>query len=307
MRLHLRRTLVAALCVAGSGCASVPYRLEPALAAGASRVKVRTQVAQQHVSIEVLPSGYGSSSSGRLSGMVVGALIDAGVESRRSRDAERRIRPLRSVIRDLDHPARVWERLVPGLQAIDRPEVVDVLTSRDMLPVTVDDVRDSAFVSLATSYDLSPNASVLEMHTDYWFYARGSTSPAAVGSVSYWSSQIGRSPDGESWREDEEAISLWAANDGAAYRAALDEAIAETVRMLRLALPFATGRDVAASESIDVTYDVVHGRGDFGIDEGRSRFQAKVLERSAERLVLQVDGGPFYSLPAAEAWERRLP
>ena len=242
---RLRRTLVVMLCAFVPACATVPYRLGSASAGRVETAKVRTQVAQQSVSIEVLASGYGGH-SGRLRGMLVGAMIDAGVESSRSRDAERRIRPLRSAIQDLDHPARLWEKLVPGLQSIDRPEVVDVLTSRDVMPVTADDVRDSAFVSLATSYDLSPDASVLEMHTDYWFYLRGSTQPAAIGSVSYWSSQIGRSPDGETWQEDEEAIALWAANAGAAYRAALDEGIAETVKMLRIALPFAAGRDVAS-------------------------------------------------------------
>jgi hypothetical protein len=162
-------------------------------------------------------------------------------------------------------------------------------------------------VSLTTSYSLSPDASVLEMHTDYWFFLRGSTQPAALGAVSYWSSQIGRSPDGETWQEDEAAVALWAANAGAAYRAALDEGIAETVKMLRRALPFAAGRDVAAGEPVEVRYDVVHGRGDFGISEGQSRFQGSVLERTGERLVLHVYGGPIYSLPAAEVWERRLP
>ncbi len=303
---RLSRTLAALLCVFAPACATVPYRLGSASAGHVETLKVRTQVAQETVSIEVLASGYGSH-SGRLSRMGVGALIDAGVASSRSRDAERRIRPLRAALGDLDHPARLWERLVPGIQSIEWPEVVDVSTSRDLMDVTSDDVRDSAFVSLATSYSLSPDASVLEMHTDYWFFPRGSTQPAAIGAVSYWSSQIGRSPDGETWQEDEPAVALWAANAGAAYRAALDEGIAETVKMLRMALPFAAGRDVAAREPVEVKYDVVHGRGDFGISEGQSRFQGSVLERTGERLVLQVSGGPIYSLPAAEVWERRLP
>lgn len=53
------------------------------------------------------------------------------------------------------------------------------------------------------------------MHTDYSLHLRGSTSPAAIGSVHYWSRRIGSSPDAVEWKEDEEAIALWAADAAA--------------------------------------------------------------------------------------------
>jgi hypothetical protein len=289
------------LCIFVPGCATIKYRLDPATAAQVDTAKARTQVAQEHVSIKILASSYGG-------GGLLGAAINAGVESSRRKDADRRVQPLLKAVENLDHRAKVWEKLVPALQSAEWPKVVDVKTAPDLMPVTAEDVRDSAFVSLSTSYSLSPNASVLEMHTSYHFYMRGSTSPAAIGGLSYWSKQIGKTPDGKKWTEDEDAIALWVANDGAAYRAAVDEGIAETVKMLRIALPFVGGKDLAGTgESVEIKYNVTHGRGDFGISEGQSKFQGRVLERNAERLVFQAYGGPIYSVPAAEIQERRLP
>lgn len=300
------RLLLVLSCLFVTGCAGISYRLEPASAARVESAKVRSLVPQSDLAIKVLTSTYGGGFG------LIGALVDSGVNKRRGSDAERRVAPLLKEVQDVDLRARLWEELVPAIHSVEWPRVVDVQTAPASAPVTTEDVKESAFVSLTTTYNLSPNASVFEMHSYYTFFLRGNTSPAAFGSVSYWSKEIGKGVDGKT-KEDEDAIALWSAAGGAAYRTAVDEGIRETVRMLGLALPFVGGKQVGSlGEATEVKYDATHGRGDFGLKASRTAYRGAVLERGPERLVFRVESGSFFpgslfSVPAAEVEERRQP
>ena len=293
--------LVAFLSLLGSGCAGIPSRLEPAVASRVESAKVQSWVAQDQLAIKVMASTYGSGLG------LIGAIVDSGVTKGRASDAERRVAPLRKEVPDVDVRARLWEKLVPAVKSVEWPRVVEVETVSAPAVVKPEHVRGSAFVSLATSYDLSPNASVFEMHSHYTLYVAGSTAPAAIGSVSYWSRLIGKGPDGKA-KEDEEAIALWSAEGGASYRAAVDEGIAEIIRMLGIALPYVGGKEAGGpAEAAEIKVDVTHGRGDFGLKTSRTTYRGTVLERGPERLVFRASPGWILSIPAADIEERRLP
>lgn len=257
-------------------------------------------LAQDKVSIKILASGYGSG------GGLIGAVIDASVTANRLKDAKNQVQPLLKEINDLDVRAKFWEKLTPAIKSPDWPRIVEVKTTSTPTVVTDADVKDSALIVLDTSYVLSPNAAVLEMHTFYRLYVQGSTSVAAVGQVSFWSKQIGKSVDGKEWKEGQEAVALWAADGGTAFRATIDEGIAETVRMLRVALPYLGGRNVAGlGERRIIKYNVINGRGDFGINSRRSAFSGRILDRAGDRIIFQLDRGPVYSVPSAEVEEQK--
>ncbi len=300
------RLLLALSCLFVTGCAGISYRLEPATASRVDSAKVRSLVPQSDLSIKVLASTYGGGFG------VIGAIVDSGVNKGRKSDAERRVAPLLKEVQDVDVRTRLWEKLGPAIHSVEWPRVVDVQTASAHAEIDLEDVKESAFVSLTTTYNLSPNGSVFEMHSFYTFYLQGSTKPAAFGSVSYWSKEIGKGQDGKT-KEDEDAIALWSAARGAAYRSAVDEGIGETVRMLGIALPFVGGKQVGAlGEAAEVKYDATHARGDFGLKTSRTTYRGTVLDRGPERLVFRVASGSFfsgslYSVPAAEIEERKLP
>jgi hypothetical protein len=297
--IHCFLVLAAVLLV--SGCAGVPYRLEPASAARLDTARARSVVSQEKISIEVMASSYGSGLG------LIGALIDSGVTKGRTSDAERRVAPLRDQTQDLDFRAKFWEQLGPAIQAVEWPSITDVQTATAWAPLPAADVKESHLLDLQTSFWLSPNSAVLRIQTTFSLHMKGSATPAAIGSVSYWSRDIGKAAEGK-YKEDEEAVALWAADNCAAYRAAVDEGIAETVKMLRMALPYAGGRDVSKpGPAAEFKYDLTHGRGDFGLKSWRDTLRGAVLERTDDRLMLQVQPGPIFSIPMAEAEERKLP
>jgi hypothetical protein len=242
------------------------------------------------------PDGFG----------LIGALIDSGVTKGRASDAELRVAPLRDQTEDLDFREEFWNQLEPAIQAVEWPRITDMQTAEAWAPLAAADLKEANFVDLHTSFSLSPNSAVLRIHTNFSLYMKGSTTPAAVGSVSYSSRDVGKVTEGK-YKEDEEAVALCTADDCAAYRAAVDEGIAETVKMLRIALPYAGGRDVSKRGSAaEFKYDLTHARGDFGLKSWRATLRGAVLERTDDRLMLQVQPGPIYSIPMAEAEEQKL-
>lgn len=283
------------------GCAEIPYRLEPAQAARLDAASAKSVVSPEKVSIEVMASTYGAGFG------LIGALVDSGVNKGRASDAERRIVPLRDQTQDLEFQAKFWEQLGPAIQALEWPKVVNVETAKAWTQLAPADVKDTHLLHLYTSHTLSPNSAVLRIVTSFSLYMKGSTKPAAVGSVTYWSRDIGKGVEGK-YKEDEEAVALWTLDNGAAYRAAVEEGISETLKMLRIALPYTGGKDIPRPVQVaEFKYDLTHGRGDFGLKSWRTTLRGTVLERTSDRVMIQVQPGPIYSIPAAEAEEKKLP
>ena len=295
----LGAVLLATAVLAVSGCVVITYRLEPAHVARLDQARARSVVSPEKISIEVMASSYGAGLG------LIGALVDSGVNKGRATDAERRAAPLREQTQDLDFRAKFWEQLGPGIQDLEWPKVEDVETAKVWKLLADADVKDSHLIQLHTSHSLSPNGAVLRISTSFSFHMKGSAKTAAIGSVTYYSRDIGKVVEGK-YKEDEEAVALWTADNCAAYRAAVEEGIAENVKMLRIALPYAGGKDVPPPIQVaEFKYDVTHGRGDFGLKSWRTTLRGTVLERTSERLMVRVGPGPIYSVPVAEIEETK--
>ncbi|MDD8027306.1 MAG: hypothetical protein PHI34_12415 [Acidobacteriota bacterium] len=278
------------------GCVTpIPFQLDPVSVDRVGDVRASACINQDNISIQVMASGYGSGFG------LIGAIVDAGVNSSRRSGAEETIAPLREKTKDIKLSDDLLNALTPMLKELPWPRVLDVQMSAKSLAVTPVDVTDNSVLRLYTDYRLSSTADVLEMTTGFAFYLKGDTTASSSGSVYYASKRIGRNEE-----ENEAAIKLWADNEAALYREALGLGIKETVKMLNAALPYA-GRKTPArpmEERVGIRVRLTHGRGDFGIKYTGTPLYGWILEQSEDRLLFQSEGGHLYSIPTSDIIKR---
>jgi hypothetical protein len=273
------------------GCTAASiYRLDPAASDRVGEVNAVVCVENENISIKVLASGYG------VGGGLVGALIDAGVESKRKKEAMKIVAPLREKTRDIDFRETLRHALLPMMKQLSWPQIVDLKAKSRSALITAADVKERSFLEIHSIYQLSPGAEVLEISTGFALYLQGSTKAAVVGSVRYSSERIG------TLEENDEAIALWAQNDAAVYRQALNQGIGQTVKMLNAALPYAGGKSFLhpVSEIKKIKIRIAHGRGDYGIKQPGMNISGWIVEENENRIIFQSQFGGFISFPRSD-------
>lgn len=198
-----------------TGCVGPRPTLKPAVVATVNRTGVRFFMPQTEVKAEFLESGYGGG------GGLIGAIIDASVTSGRQANAEKRVQELRAKVRDLDVRGlytRALSNTVMGVSWLKADRFED-LPGTKLPPVKKETVAQCALLNVGADYYISQDCRVLVLTTGLGFYPPGKPrTPTAANIVSYHSAEVGK-PDAE------QAIALWAADDGAAFRKAVLEAI----------------------------------------------------------------------------------
>jgi hypothetical protein len=273
------------------GCSTpTPYRLDPPADDRVGEVNAALCVENDSISIKVLQSGYGSGSG------LVGALIDAGVNAKREKEARKMAAPLQEKTTDLHFRDALSDALLPMVKELSWPQIVDLKTKSKSALIKADDVSERSHLEIYSIYQLAPTAEVLEISTGFAIYLRGVARAIVVGSVRYSSERIGK------FEENDEAIALWAENDAAAYRQALTMGIEETVKMLRQALPYAGGKSALppVTELKKMKIRIAHGRGDYGIKQPGTLITGWVVEENAERMIFQSQTGSFISFPKSD-------
>lgn len=145
--------------------------------------------------------------------------------------------------------------------------------------------------------ELSPDSAVLAIRSVVDFLPSAeSPAPAARLRITYRSEPIGDVADGD-------AIARWADQQGRAYRAELTEAIAESIKLVRLATEFMGHGPSGGGPPQDIWVCLTWGRPGFGRKMNSVKLSGDVVEESDKRLVLR-GAGEFYSLPKS-AIERR--
>jgi hypothetical protein len=271
---------------------TAPSRLDPAVADRVGEVNAKVCVVSDKITMLVLPSEYGHRGGG-----LVGVLVDAGVNSSRKEDAGRIIIPLQEKTGDIDFRGLLRDALLPMVKELSWPRIVDVKTTAESAPITPDDVLERSVLALSTTYELSPTAEVLEMSTQFALYMKDGLKAVVSGSVAYSSERIGTT------EVNDEAIALWAENDAAAYRQALNQGIAETIKMLGLALPYAGGK-TAQRPAGDLRKMEVRvfrrGRGEYGSEAEPSVISGWPIEAKGNRAMIQTKLGGFLSFPKSD-------
>ena len=273
------------------GCSTpIPYRLDPLAGDRVGEVNATACVENESISVKVLVSTYGSG------GGLVGALVDAGVEAKRKKEAIKIIAPLKEKTKDINFRDALRTALLPMVKELSWPQIADLNTQSKSAMITAADVSERSHLEIYSTYQLSPTAEVLEIATGFAIYPMGVTKAMVVGGVRYSSERIGE------FEENDEAIALWAENDAAAYRQALTLGIEETVKMLKLALPYAGGKSELPPENElkKMKIRIAHGRGDYGIKQPGTTITGWVIEEKENRMIFQSQIGGFVSFPKSD-------
>jgi hypothetical protein len=220
--------LLASLAV---GCVPVHIPLTAEHAAMVGPTRVHASIPQEEVTAVVEKSYVGMVAGG---GMLL-ALVDAAVESNRASAANKLIEPIRRDVSDFDFRAQFYAALEKTLRGIATIKLakfepaVKPLSDKDRDALRKQ-IPEQAFLSVATRYELTSDFQALWVITEASLWLRDKEDAVYLAKYHYYTPPIAPAKDSEA------AAAAWAANRGAALRAALTEGIAETMKMFRLDL-----------------------------------------------------------------------
>lgn len=132
-------------------------------------------------------------------------------------------------------------------------------------------------MEVKTEYELSVNSLRLEMHSTAEMYVAGRGDPVYANKFYYQSEPVAGSTS---------ATILWAGNNGAPYRRAVAEGVAEIARMIAL--------DVAQANTVPAAAKKMT----LALANGSTRtpdVTGTVLRQRPGRIVLRADAGGLYS------------
>jgi hypothetical protein len=285
------RTVGAAflLCLVG-GCAGTPATLKPEVVSTVTCTGVRNFVPQVEVKAQYVLSGYGAG------GGLIGAIVDAGVNSGRQNNAEKRVQQLREQVKDVDFRGLYWQAIsnaVTGVSWLKADNIEDI-KGTTLPPVGKMMVAQRAVLNIGTDYYISQDCRVFVVSTGLGFFAPGKRgAPKAATMVAYHSAEIGK-PDAA------QAIALWGADGAAAFRKAVQEGITENAKLVRYALEYMGGATSANAPQVTIRARVLHARGDYGIKAGQVTMKGTITEDGPDRLIFRNAAGHFFSLPRGE-------
>jgi hypothetical protein len=274
--------------------AEIPYRLDKATAGLVGDVHAEICVLNNGISIEAPPSdsqflGRGLGADIALIKSIVGKNV-----------AEETIVPLREMIKDIDFRAVLQAALLPMVKELSWPRIID-LQARDGAALSKKKdillkVNEGSFLDIYSSFQLSPNAEVLRILTGFTLYLKGSAKAAVAGRVYFSSARIGK------FEVDDDAIALWAGDNGAAFRQALNQGIEDTVKMLNCILLNAGGKTFLQPDSkfYMLRIRTEYGEGSSNPKKEGKSFIGLLVEENENRVILQTGSDYFSSIPRSD-------
>lgn len=273
--------LIAALML--SACASAPTRvaLEPATKQKLNEVKVLSLLPQDEVIVRAETFG----ASAALGGGLIGAVIDSKVAEGRQNTVQATMAPFYGAVDDFDYRPSFQQALNTTLST-GMPVKFSALESTSLIPLSQELESRVAAMSagtgmmfLRTSYDFTSDFTRLNVVTYADIKVPGAQAPVFMNTFYYQSKAHGSGGN--------ESVRAWSSNQGAAYRAALNEATKEITRMLAMDLA-ASASDPA--DAPKATLQKVDGA-------LRQPIAGTVLATGADRKIVRNIAGNMYSLP----------
>lgn len=310
--MTLRYALAVALLICGRGAFAqvVVEQNCAALSAGdAERVRnirVMSAIPQDDVRKHTLPMirtqvqpGAGMGSGGLIGAIVGGIIADAIINSQIQKDVERAtlaFAPLIEQVKDFDFRGQFWARLEWSLDEDSRFRVLEIATfdsERGYVeqPQTVRGERVDAVLDLRTEYALSADLRVFVIRTSALLQSQPdgrelyrcryafATPPVAAGSY-------------------EAAITAWAADEAALYRAAAVIGMQQTLKMLRYDL---VGADAPRPSGEEVSLTAAQ-RGVPSPGAGPVPSTANVVEREDNLIIARDRRGVMRSVMQDETF-----
>jgi hypothetical protein len=254
-----------------AGCAPpihVPFKPEHASRNLDARVYV--SIAQDEINAFVEPSNLSVGAGG---GLLVG-LIDAGINSYRTSRANRLIEPVRKELGDIDFRGVFLAslektlRALPTIQMTNIDSTAKVVSDKDRDRLR-NELSETGLLSISTTYELGADFRSFYIATTVSLWLRDAKEATYLASYRYYTPPIVPSDD-----DREAAAKAWAIDHGAPVRSALQEGIAETMKMMQLdfrpspeVLPapdempkFAAGSILTKASPADLTFLAVDGK-----------------------------------------------
>jgi hypothetical protein len=264
-----------------AGCSSAPPpRLGPGLAAQVRSTEVQSVIRRATLTVaavEARPPTVG----------LIGAAIRQGMQS----VATGRLSGLNQLTNDIDFPAEYGNELALAVKNVVWLHAVNVLHSSDDIPPGHDGTsKTQSVLRVETRQELSPDSAVLTIRSivEFFVSAEAETPSARVATI-YRSEAIGDVAGGD-------AVEMWADQGGRSYRAALTEAIRESVKLARWALESMAHSPRGGGPPEEIWTCLTWGRPGFGRKMNAVKLVGAVVEETDKRLALQ-GAGVFYSLP----------
>ncbi|HEY1267918.1 MAG TPA: hypothetical protein VGH16_11740 [Candidatus Binatia bacterium] len=253
-----------------AGCAPpiyVPFKVENTPQTLDTRVYV--SISQDEINAFVEPSNLSVGAGG---GLLV-ALIDAGVNSYRTSRANRLIEPVRKEVGDIDFRGVFLASLEKTLRALPTIQMTKIdSTAKAVSDKDRDNLRkelpETGLLSISTKYELGADFQSFYITTVVSLWLRDAKEATYLARYHYYTPPILPSDDREA------AANAWAIDHGAPVRAALQEGIAETMKMMRLdfrpspevlvapdSIPkFAAGSILTKASPSDLTFLAMDGK-----------------------------------------------
>ncbi|MBK8167663.1 MAG: hypothetical protein IPK64_17085 [bacterium] len=269
------------VAVAVAGCTPpVHIALDPKVVPVLTKVDCKNVVIEDEVTVAVDISTGGSVWVGGC----LGAAIDASVNKTRSRKAEELVQPLLDQTSDVDLRGQLGEALEFTMQDIEWLNI-DTVRSTAAIPHP-DELKGitSPLLHFSTAYFLVPKCYSLDMTTSARLWLPAEKKAVFLGYFTYFSEPVVDAVE-------EDAVEAWAANGGAAYRAAVTEGVAEIAKMVRLDLP-PDGNLPSIKQGAWVRLKYLNPRTNADV-----KWRVQVLSESTDRLILREEGGNLWSIP----------
>jgi hypothetical protein len=278
--VSLRSTFLVSVPFAIAACGPAgPAALTPDVVAGIRSTRVTSYIPQERLTVqEESSNSLIFLSSSNIATIGIGTFVNA----MKQKQAEAAASQISNAINDVDFRRQFWAAVpsvtkeIPWLKAAE-PKTSPIPFSI----VTASRVSEASALVLSTGYALSQGCQRFVTATTIRFYLQGQNeSEAAVSSIEYSSADIGS-------EDEDQAISLWIANNGAAYRKAVTESIAESTKMLRYALGMMGGNPPEAQRRVKLY-------------QGSLATDVSIIEETEERVLLQGADGQFLSVAAKD-------
>jgi hypothetical protein len=264
--------------------------LTPEQRASISELNTKVVVVQDEVIVDVKASGAaGAGMAFGLIGAIVSTTIDSNVTNSRVKSTQDLMGPFYLAIEDVDFRKEFNDAIRPGLAGYPI-KVADVATtpiglSNARLRAWRDELKPGqSLMLIAPRYLLSADFRTLDSETWVTLWKKdGDDKPINRGVLRYQSAPMG--PGGK------DSIIQWSANNAAAFRAAIKEAVSETVQLVRADLDVAGTADKAD-----------HNR-DFAVmlDGAQTTLKGRLITEGPSRWVALGADGKMYSLPKLAA------
>jgi hypothetical protein len=286
------RALALVLAVALLGGCAIPMRvsLTPEQRASISELTTKVVVVQDEVIVDVKSSGAaGAGVAFGLIGALISTTIDSSVTNSRVKTAQDLMGPFYLAIEDVDFRKEFNDAIRPGLAGYPI-KVANVATtpvglSNAQLRAWRDELKPGqSLMLIAPRYLLSADFRTLDAETWVSLWKKeGDDKPINRGVLRYQSAPVG--PGGK------DSIIQWSDNNAAAFRAAIKEAVSETVQLVRADL------DVAG------TADKPESNLDFALmlDGQQTTLKGRLITDGPSRWVALGADGKMYSLPKLAA------